>query len=156
MQLRRFTSHDIPVIVDNVVAFQREHTRFNDPYFGGIEPERIMRVLQSNINSSLFHCNVIEHEGVLVAGLAATLHQYGFNREVFADDLFLYVKPEHRKGSVFEMLLNAYEEWARTRQAREVRITFTTGTVNLDLIGRWIGKKGYDEVGRIWSKRTQA
>jgi hypothetical protein len=74
---------------------------------------------------------VYESKGQIEGGMLGFIAEYYFSRERFATDLYLYVRPNLRRGLmsglIAKKLFGHYRDWAFARGVREVRVSVNTG-----------------------------
>ena len=62
---------------------------------------------------------VAESDGKIIGMYIAVITEYYFCYEKLAQDMLLYVHPDHRKGTIAIRVVYKAEEWARERGAKE-------------------------------------
>lgn len=55
---------------------------------------------------------VAEADGKIVGMFAFHVGQHFFSDDTYASDVVMYLRPEHRGGSLFPRLVKAFEAWA--------------------------------------------
>jgi GNAT superfamily N-acetyltransferase len=60
-----------------------------------------------------------------------------------ATELFWWLDPEHRRGSLALRLMRAFEEWAEAEGCEAVSFAFIHGTGREEVLDRWYRRRGY-------------
>ena len=55
---------------------------------------------------------VAESQGRIAGMLAFAVGEFYFGKDKYASDVVMYLKPEHRGGSLFPRMVAAFEKWA--------------------------------------------
>jgi len=76
---------------------------------------------------------------------------YVFAPGISAQHDIFYVRPENRGSSAAFLLVQAFEDWARTIDAREIRLAVHTGLFP-ERTGRFYQKLGYRHMGGNYMK----
>jgi len=64
-----------------------------------------------------------------------------------AADLLMYVKPEKRGSPISMRLVKMYEDWAKRQQVDYIMIGQSTGIGNIDRVGKFYQKLGFQMTG---------
>jgi len=144
------TGRDLSTIVSMARAMHAESPRFSHTNFNpGKVAALAQRLCVENPRGAVF----IAHDGGGVVGMMAgsvAEHFFGFSLTAF--DFALYVRPEHRGGSVAVRLVKAFEEWARAAGAEDIALGISTG-VHADRTKQLYERLGYTVVGSTHVKR---
>lgn len=126
MKIRRYERYDIPDMVKYVKAGLQLQPTYQGIRF---DEDKILNLLTGNLTNKSFFCDVVEDDnGELVGGMAATVSQFPFSKEVYTADMVTYIREGHR-GNLWAItgLVRAYIKWARTRGAKQIRWSQSTG-----------------------------
>ena len=91
--------------------------------------------------------------GELIGMMVGYIGDYHFSPQLIANDIALYVHPDHRGGSAASRLLKQFIEWAQGHEVHEICLGVSVG-VNDELVGRLYRKFGFEEVGSIYKRRN--
>jgi GNAT superfamily N-acetyltransferase len=100
--------------IDNIISMLYSFYNEVEGYYSNYPPN------ESYVYNSLSHIIQNPNADILVAdyGYAIVcLAPEWFTDRIVANEIFVYVAPEHRQGSSFLRLVRAMEKWARDRQA---------------------------------------
>lgn len=151
MRVRRYIAEDIPHIIELVREFVTEAPAYKDVPF---RPAMLERALGANVPNMMFFCNVVVIDEQIVGGMAARLFNYAFSDELFAQDIYLYVRPSDSAKSAVRQLNEDYLEWAKARHVRAARMSFSHGDMEAHKpFERLATHMGYAPVGYIWEMR---
>jgi GNAT superfamily N-acetyltransferase len=91
--------------------------------------------------------------GRIIGMMAGCVNEYFFCHEKIALDYLFWVEEGERKASVGNRLLDAFEDWAKSRGVRETRLCDTNGTDH-DRMRAFYERRGYTYTGGIYLRRT--
>lgn len=137
MIIRRAFTSDIDAIVEMGQAMHAESPRFVDVPFS---IQLVRHVAEQVIDNHI--ALVAEHHDQLVGVMAGMVTNYWFSHAVFATDLIVYVRPEHRGSSAFVRLVGAFESAAFKAGATEVLLGVSAG-ISADAVLRSYSRMGY-------------
>ncbi len=91
----------------------------------------------------------------LVGAMGGCIDQYFFCNLLFARDVFMFVKEEHRTARPLAALrlVNLFEKWARKMPIQEIRLSSTTG-YKPEKMQRFYTSLGYEWTGTTHMKRV--
>jgi GNAT superfamily N-acetyltransferase len=145
MKIRRYTSKDIPVILD-MIEESISQTIWKDIK---LDRAKTTGMLEQNEHNLLFHGNVVvDDQGEIVGCFAATLGSRIWTNEVFAYDQLFYIKEGHRRLKTATALVAAYKEWAIERKVRKAFLSNSMG-MNIETFSKLAKLLGFEEVGSI-------
>lgn len=127
------------------------HIHEESPTYGGyvFEIEKAKDFLEHFLSEPDEYCIFIHKEGggMIVGQCAAQW----FTSEKEAFDLFIYVKPDYRKGRAAVRLIQAYEKWADKMGAKRTGIGTTSG-INIESTDRLYRSMNYKKYGYLYYK----
>lgn len=82
---------------------------------------------------------VSEHGGAVVGGMAGVCAQTWFGSDMIANDLALFIHPEHRGGLIPVRLIKSFVRWAELAGAKQIRPGVTTGSLAAEKIYEKLG-----------------
>jgi GNAT superfamily N-acetyltransferase len=158
LELRSYEPKDIPRITALVMLAIPQL-----PNYAMIVPDkdRIEYVLKHNIdNGQAFGAWVVCDTQDIVQGFigAWCVHSL-LSFDLVADDIFLWIQPEHRTYANARKLVNAYTEWAREKGAKLIRATHTggswpKGSREYELFNTLLTRFRFVEVGSVYHLST--
>lgn len=80
----------------------------------------------------------------------ASCGKYLFNKQRYAQQELIFIRPAFRHTRAFLKLVSAFEEWARLRSAVEIWM----GSAHSKTFSNILPRIGYPEVGTYHKKRT--
>ncbi len=122
MKLRIATLSDL----DQIVSLGRlMHAESSFSTMDYDEP-RFINTVTGLIDSGQFVV-VAEINGAIVGGMIGICTQSWFGREMIANDMALFIHPNHRGGFIVIRLIKAFVQWARLAGAKQIRPGVSTG-----------------------------
>lgn len=145
-KLRPATTDDLDALVALAYAMHDESPRFRLYQF---VPDRFRHSLGTVMNLKHGFVMVAESEGVIVgafAGMAAPHFACDFLQ---AQDIGLFITPEHRGGTLAARLVRSFLEWAQSIEA-EPTIGINTG-VTPERTAQLLAALGARQSGTNWT-----
>ena len=96
---------------------------------------------------------VAAEDNRLIGMIVGYVEEYYFCRQKLARDLLVWVEESERGGKAGTILINAFEEWAKSRGAVEICLCDTNGG-DSERIGKLYRHIGYERVGGIYKRRV--
>lgn len=97
------------------------------------------------------YASVAEKDGYIFGMYVGSITQYYFGKDLVAVDQLLFIDPSKRGGIAAMRLIKDFEQWARSRGAKEVRPAVSTG-VNIDQTKKLYESLGFETVGYTFKK----
>ncbi|MFY1029147.1 GNAT family N-acetyltransferase [Pseudomonas asiatica] len=142
--IRAATHDDIPRLVE---LGQLLHD--TSSYAGsGIKPEKIADLLGQLIDG-LGVVFAAEVDGEVVGGFAGAITEQWFSDDLIAFDYSLFIEPSKRQGLTALKLVLAFQNWAKAKGAKEIRMGITTG-MNVEGTSRLYRHLGFEYVGPLF------
>lgn len=135
MRLRLATVNDLPDIV-RLGRIMHEESSFAPMDY---DVDRVKETVGGLIEKNQFVVVAEDINGVVVGGMAGFVSQSWFGHDDIANDLALFVHPEHRGGMLAARLVKAFVQWARLAGAKQIR----PGVIS----GCEVAEKLYERVG---------
>ena len=150
MNIERATAEDIPEMVrlSSLMHKESAYSKFN---FDAVK-------LANNFafwvnNPDYFVVIAKDDNGETVGGYCGYVTEYFFGKDLIACDLGLFIDPERRGGMTAIRLIKAFEDWAKSRGAKEV-CPGTTTMVAPERTSRLYERLDYKVVGSIFKKEV--
>ena len=139
MTIRPFERKDLKQCCDMSKRQHRESLWSHLPY----DVERVKNYYLNTIGHPQFCFLVAEQDEVIIGGTACGLNQYDFSYNTYVQDLFFYVMPEYRTGSLGIKLYKAVYQWAKEKGALEVYVGYGFGKENKKM-EKFYNRLGYE------------
>lgn len=142
--IRAATHDDIPRLVELGQLLHGTST-----YAGSdIKPEKIATLLGQLIDG-LGVVFAAEVDGEVVGGFAGAITEQWFSDDLIAFDYSLFIEPSKRQGLTALKLVLAFQNWAKAKGAKEIRMGITTG-MNVEGTSRLYRHLGFEYVGPLF------
>ena len=99
-------------------------------------------------------CLIARVEGVCVGAMAAYIDVLWFSRELYSENIFIYVVPRWRGSNIASTLLSIYREWAKARGVSKILLESSSGIKPL-ASKRFFERQGFETLGYrlAWENR---
>lgn len=114
----------------------------------GINPEKVATLLGQLIDG-LGVVFAAEVGGEVVGGFAGAITEQWFSDDLIAFDYSLFIEPDKRHGLTALKLILAFQNWAKAKGAKEIRMGITTG-MNVEGTSRLYRHLGFKYVGPLF------
>lgn len=145
--IRHLTKGELSLCIPQGFSF---HQEFKLP--GRFVPEVFARNWNHFYDEGIGSVIGLWREQELIGGLGGLLSHDLFDDRRVATEIFWFVSPAHRGGSGGYRLLKAYEAWAFTQGAVEVRLLYLVGGVKDAQFERLYEKLKYRKIEIGWAK----
>ena len=153
--IRRYELGDIDVILDLIEEFLYQDRGSVVNHFSYIDFDRakVYDILNRRIGDKTFFCSVVEKDGKVVGGLAGSVDELVFSRQLFAVEWLLYFSPSFSSVKAVLRLITSFVTWAKSRGAIEVQIANSSG-YKQDKFASLMKLAGFEQSMVGFSKRT--
>ena len=138
---RPATNDDLDLLLDLAVAMHAESPRYSKLEFSA---EKMINLFVQLIEREQSFILVIERDNILIGLICAMISEHFFSHDLVANDLLVYVLPEHRGGSLAKTMLNMYVAWAKANGAKLIQAGISTG-INLDRTAQLYESLGFQQ-----------
>lgn len=146
---KKLTREDALKLLELGYQMHQESPNFRNRKY---DRERIWKLLDQSLLSPSRVCVLIaKEENTIIGFLVGTMTEQYFSGDLLANDLAMYILPEHRGGRTFFRLLEAFEEWSISNKATAIILGHTTG-INLEKSKGLFLKRKYSLMGHIFTK----
>lgn len=129
---------------------------FNESAYAQVceySPEKMVHLLNLMVDTpDEYFLYVAEKDGTIIGMYLGLLTEYYFSKDQMAVDLALYVDREKRGGLAAVRLVQAFEDWAFERGAKEI-VPATSTQVAPERTAQLYHLLGYEVVGNLFKKR---
>jgi GNAT superfamily N-acetyltransferase len=139
------TLDDVPRIMDCARVFV--HTRMSSPVNAGAPHDQLNEAHYGEcwrgfLKTGIGAMFLLEDGGELVGGIGGVAHPDLVTGELTAVELYWYVKPEYRRGTMPIRLLTEFEQWAARRGCRTVAMIHMQDSMP-EALGAFYERRGY-------------
>lgn len=143
LSVRRYRAGDIPNMVQHLEAglklFHYRRCRY--------APDKVSLLLRANVYNKQFFCNVlVDGEGNIGGGLAATIMTYMFSYEAYAQDHIFYIRDGFKSVRGATELIASYVDWAKWQGVRAVRLDQSSG-YKIGKFAAFMKRQGFNQIG---------
>lgn len=147
--IRKIERHEVVKLVPCARLF---HDEAKVP--GNFNADAFVGQVVTLFDTGNWFCFISEDEGgSVIAGIAGLVHPEMTTGELTCMEMFWFVRPDKRKGSLALKLLKAYEDEAVIRGARRILMTRIAG-MNDGTLDALYERKGYREFERVYMKEN--
>lgn len=146
--VRKVVAADVEALVAMGAALHAESPRYRTMEYDG---DKVRRIVEAMVSGEFGGAFVAEEGGVPVGVTLMVDTERWFGPGVFATDLTMYVKPEHRGDGAFQLLIAAAEEWSRAKGLTDIAMGVST-EVHAQQTVRAYEKLGYRVTGYTLTK----
>ena len=136
--IRPWTEEDLDPLIAMGQRFYNEAEAYNNFEFS---PYRIMQSFFAVMKSTEQVGLCYEKDGIKGA-IAGAIYPQFFSKGLTASELFVFVEPTTRGGVIGKRLINAFEQWANSMGASEIRLGVSAGIATKRTVGLY-EKLGY-------------
>ena len=153
--IRRYEIKDIDTILDLVESFLHQDRAGVVNHFAYLDfdKDKVRALLTRRVNDKDFFCSVVVEDDTIVGGLAGSVDELVFSRQLFAVEWLLYFKESFSSVRVVLRLITSFVTWAKSRNAVEVQIANSSG-FKQDKFASLMKLAGFDHSMIGFSRRT--
>lgn len=135
MNLRMATPDDLPAIVVLGLVMHQESSFAPMDY----DVDRVKETISDLINKSQFVVVAEDTNGEVIGGMAGMVTQSWFGSDMVANDLAIFVHPDHRGGMLAVKLIKAFVHWAKLAGAKQIRPGVVSGNRTAEALYERLG-----------------
>lgn len=144
---RPYALEDIPDLVDGLAKYLPDLPHYKGQVVDRLKLSTYLRVQFSKPN---FMCHVCcREDGLVVGAICAYSMPFVFNDEIYASDIFLFIREEYRNLHTAIELINAYVQWAQGQGASIIAATTTSG-YRMEAFERLLERYSFKRVGSLF------
>lgn len=138
--------------VNDIVAMGRVFVAENGAHLQYDEEEVIAtcNLVLNDMDREYFNIFLVYKEHEPIGFIFASCGKYLFNKQRYAQQELLFIRPAYRGTRAFLKLIKSFEEWARLRSSVEIWM----GSAHSKTLSGILPKIGYPVVGTYHKKRT--
>lgn len=135
MKLRLATIEDTPAICVLGRIMHNESSYRTMDY----SVDRVKETICDLMDKSQFVVVVEDTNKEIIGGMAGMVTQSWFGEDLVANDLALFIHPDHRGGMVAVKLIKAFVHWAKLAGAKQIRPGVVTGNSTAEALYQRLG-----------------
>lgn len=124
MKLRMATPDDLPAIVVLGRVMHQESSFAPMDY----DVDRVKETISDLMNKSQFVVVAEDTNGEVIGSMAGMCTQSWFGSDMVANDLALFIHPDHRGGMLAVKLIKTFVHWAKLAGAKQIRPGVVSGS----------------------------
>lgn len=124
MKLRMATVDDLPAIVVLGRVMHEESSFAPMDY----DVDRVKETISDLMNKSQFVVVAEDTNGEVIGGMAGMVTQSWFGNDMVANDLAVFIHPDHRGGMLMVKLIKTFVHWAKLAGAKQIRPGVVSGS----------------------------
>ena len=138
--------------VNDIVAMGKVFVAENGAHLQYDEGEvrNTCRLVMSDMDREYLNIFLVYRDHEPLGFIYASCGKYLFNKQRYAQQELLFIRPTYRGTRAFLKLIKAFEEWARLRSSVEIWM----GAAHSKSLSNILPRIGYPEVGTYHKKRT--
>ena len=113
--------------------------------------DKVFRTIESSINSDRMIFFVAEDEDGYAGMMGGFVAEYPISHDKYASDFLMFIKEEKRGGDTALKLLNLFEDWAKSKDVKEIRLGSSHG-VDTEKVKRFYEWQKYETIGHLFRK----
>ena len=113
--------------------------------------DKVYRTIKSSINSDRMIFFVAEDKDGYAGMMGGFIAEYPISYEKYASDFLMFIKKEKRGGDTALKLLYLFENWARSKKVKEIRLGSSHG-VDTEKVKKFYEWQKYETIGHLFRK----
>jgi len=138
-------------ILDITIAAKMFSKEASHPALSTINPNKVSETLKQLIDNSAGFVKVACYNNEIVGAIAGVASEMPINDLIVAQELMLWLEPEHRNGKTAPKLIDAYVQWASDMGCNIVRLSALDDVLN-GRAGVLFKRKGFKPIETAYIK----
>ena len=113
--------------------------------------DKVFHTIRTSINSDRMVFFVAEDEDGYAGMMGGFIAEYSISFEKYASDFLMFIKKEKRGGDTALKLLNLFEDWAKSKGVKEIRLGSSHG-VDTEKVKKFYEWQKYETIGHLFRK----
>ena len=113
--------------------------------------DKVFKTIRASIDSDRMVFFVAEDEDGYAGMMGGYIVEYPISYEKHAVDFLMFIKEEKRGGDTAIKLLNLFEDWAKSKGVKEIRLGSSHG-VDTEKVKRFYEWQKYETIGHLFRK----
>ena len=138
-------------LLDIVIAAKNFSKEASEKSWAKFYSNKVSVLFGQLIESEYGFVHMALHDDEVVGGLVAVISEMPINSYLVAQELMLWIDPDHRNGKTAPKMIEEYVNWAREKGCRFVRLSEIDSVLN-GKAGILFKRKGFDPVETAYVK----
>ena len=113
--------------------------------------DKVFKTIKAAIDSDRMVFFVAEDEDGYAGMMGGFVAEYTISYEKYATDFLMFIKKEKRGGDTAVKLLNLFEDWAKSKGVKEIRLGSSHG-VDTEKVKKFYEWQKYETIGHLFRK----
>jgi len=113
--------------------------------------DKVFKTIRASMDSDMMVFFVAEDEDGYAGMMGGFVVEYPISYEKYASDFLMFIKEEKRGGDTAIKLLNLFEEWAKSKGVKEIRLGSSHG-VDTEKVKKFYEWQKYETIGHLFRK----
>jgi GNAT superfamily N-acetyltransferase len=113
--------------------------------------DKVFETIRASMVSDSMVFFVAEDEDGYAGMMGGFISEYPISYEKYASDFLMFIKEEKRGGSTALKLLNLFEDWAKSKGVKEIRLGSSHG-VDTEKVKKFYEWQRYETIGHLFRK----
>ena len=113
--------------------------------------DKVFKTIKASIDSDRMVFFVAEDEDGYAGMMGGFIAEYPISYEKYASDFLMFIKEEKRGGDTALKLLNLFEDWAKSKGVKEIRLGSSHG-VDTEKVKKFYEWQKYETIGHLFRK----
>ena len=113
--------------------------------------DKVFKTIRSSIDSDRMIFFIAEDEDGYAGMMGGFVVEYPISYEKYDSDFLMFIKEEKRGGDTALKLLNLFEDWAKSKGVKEIRLGSSHG-VDTEKVKKFYEWQKYETIGHIFRK----
>ena len=114
---------------------------------------KVFKTIRASIDSDRMVFFVAEDEDGYTGMMGGFIAEYPISYEKYASDFLMFIKEEKRGGDTALKLLNLFEDWAKSKGVKEIRLGSSHG-VDTEKVKKFYEWQKYETIGHLFRKES--
>ena len=113
--------------------------------------DKVFRTIKTSIKSDRMVFFIAKDEDGYAGMMGGFIAEYSISYEKYASDFLMFIKKEKRGGDTALKLLNLFEDWAKSKGVKEIRLGSSHG-VDTEKVKKFYEWQKYETIGHLFRK----
>ena len=116
--------------------------------------DKVFKIIRASIDSDTMVFFVAEDKDGYTGMMGGFLAEYSISYEKYASDFLMFIKEEKRGGDTAIKLLNLFEDWAKSKGVKEIRLGSSHG-IDTEKVKKFYEWQKYETIGHLFRKEIE-
>lgn len=152
VEVRRATAADLPAFIEMGRALHDESPRYAGMHYDEDKVRETAAMLEGTLLAETGCMFLATLGGRPIGMTVGIISERFFSRDRFVSDLTMYIRPEHRGGRAFLLLMRALETWTRAQGIDDIAMGVST-EIHAESTVHTYRRLGYTLTGYTMTKK---